>query len=226
MSISRRAGRARLLATALGVSVAAFALPARAQVEGYAADYCEPPAGTKLLYTNRAYEIEPKSVDEPPLYYTYKILTPSGRSQHVDRLSQFMFDDGTDQWDVETQADQILGFWPLWPGKQLTIQRVDRQTGVTAEVTFTVLGLDPIRAGSRLHNSWKIRRIDNMSNGTHFYQFLWYAPGLCTLSAFTDSQHRLVRLLQVLEPGDRDYDRALKVKDHHLYFADNDEMVK
>jgi hypothetical protein len=55
---------------------------------------------------------------------------------------------------------------------------------------------------------------------------LWYAPQLCTLSAFTDSQHRTVRLLRVLKPGDPDYDREVVRKNRRLYFVDTGEMVK
>jgi hypothetical protein len=76
------------------------------------------------------------------------------------------------------------------------------------------------------YKSWKIRRLDAIEGGKSFVQFLWYAPQLCTLSAFTDSQHRNVRLLRILKPDDRDYARELTVKNHHLYFADKDEMVK
>jgi hypothetical protein len=216
-----------LLAAALGALAGAFAPQARAQNENpYAATYCEPEAGTKLLYTNRAYEIESKPVGAPPLYYSYKILAPGEGAQHVQRKSQLLFDDGADPWNVETGSDDVRDFWPLQPSKELTLERVDQKTGVHSEVSFLVLGLEEIEAGTRVHRSWKIRRLDRNSDGSHFFQFLWYAPELCTLSAFTDSQHRMVRLLRILKPGDPDYNRPLTVEKHRLYFADKNELVK
>lgn len=184
------------------------------------------PAGTKILYSNRAYLIEPKPADAPPLYFTYRILAPTGRSQHVDRQSQFLFDDGTDHWDVKVGLNDLQNFWPLQPRKGLSLERVNRRTHETDDVSFLVLGLEPIGEGQHKYLSWEIRRIDHYSDGTLFYQFLWYAPEICVLSAFTDSQHRVVELLRVLRPGDRDYNRPLKVKRHRLYFADNNSPVK
>jgi hypothetical protein len=226
MSNGGRAAWVWLPAMAFGACIVGFAPMAQAQVDAQEVAYCEPPAGTRLLYSNRAYEIEPKAPDAPPLYYTYKILVPPGRSQHVERLTQFLFDDGTDRWDVQKHADEILIFWPLRPGKQLALQRVDRKTGVAATVRFTVLGFDPMHMGSHVSHAWKIRRVDHFSDGSHFFQFLWYAPEFCTLSAFTDSQHRKIRLLRILKPGDRDYNRPLMAKNHQLHFADTGELVK
>lgn len=214
------------LAAALGLWISVLAPLAWAQDDPYAAGYCEPRAKTRLLYSNRAYEIEPKPANAPPLYYSYKILAPGTDRALVQRRSQLLFDDGTDKWEVETGSDEVRGFWPLQPSKELVIERKDRETGVHAEVSFLVLGLDPIESGSHVYRSWKIRRLDKSSDGSRYFQFLWYAPEICTLSAFTDSQHRLIRLLRALKPGDPDYDRPLEVKKHHLYFADNHELVK
>jgi len=213
-------------AAALGAGIGVLAPTARAQDDLYAAGYCEPPAGTKLLYSNRAYEIEKKPVDAPPLYYSYTILAPGNGKEHVERRSQLLFDDGSDKWEVQTGSDEVRGFWPLQPSKELILRRYDQQTGAHAEVSFLVLGLEPIDSGLHIYRSWKIRRLDRNSDGTHYFQFLWYAPEICTLSAFTDSQHRMIRLLRVLKPGDPDYNRPLEVKKHHLYFADKNELVK
>ena len=202
---------------------------ARAQSNGlYAAPYCEPMAGTRLLYTNRAYEVEPKALDAPPLYYTYRIVAGVGASERVERRSQLLFDNGVDadHWDAQTGADEFRTFWPLQPNNQLELDRVDRKTGVRGKVSFMVLGLDPIETDRRIISSWKIRRFDRYSDGATFIQFLWYAPELCTLAAFTDSQHRMVRLLRVLRPGDPDYDRPLDIRKHHLYFSDTGELVR
>jgi hypothetical protein len=214
------------LAATLGTWFVIFGTSAEAQIDAYTASYCEPTAETRLLYTNRAYEIERKPADAPPLYYTYKILAPSGRSQHVERAGQFLFDDSSDHWDLQTSSNEIEDFWPLQPGKELDLHRINRRTNVTDNVSFLVLGLEPIGRGLNMHLSWKIRRLDGYNDGTQSFQYLWYAPDICTLSAFTDSQHRLVRLLRVLRPGDRDYDRPLKVEQHYLYFADTNERVK
>jgi len=216
-----------LLAAALGTLIGASAPMAQAQGENpYSAGYCEPEAGIKLLYTNRAYKIEPKPMDAPPLFYTYTILAPGGGEQHVERRSQLLFDDGSDPWRVQTGADEVRSFWPLQPSKALTLDRSDPNTGMHSEVSFFVLGLEPIETTTHIYRSWKIRRFDHNSDGTHYFQFLWYSPELCTLSAFTDSQQRMVRLLRVLKPGDHDYDRPLAVKNHHLFFADSNEQVK
>jgi hypothetical protein len=211
---------------ALALWTGTFAVTARAQNDATAADYCEPAAGTKLLYTNRAYEIEKTPIDAPALYYTYKILAPALHSQYVERRSQFMFDDGEDRWDVLNAEQEVRGFWPLHSGKELVLHRVDRVTRVQSEVTFQVLGLESIDGGTQAYQSWKISRNDRNSDGSRFSQFLWYAPNICTLSAFTDSQHRAIHLVRVLKPGDRDYDRPLTVKKHQLYFADTNEPVK
>ena len=215
-----------LLAASLGLWIGVAASGARAQDDPYTAGYCEPPAGTKLLYSNRAYQIERKPIDAPPLYYSYTILAPGGGKQHVERRSQLLFDDGTDKWEVQTGSDQVRGFWPLQPSKELVLQRYDRDNGIQAQVSFMVLGLEPIDSGGRVYRSWKIRRLDRYSDGSHYFQFLWYAPEICTLSAFTDSQHRMIRLLRILKPGDPDYARPLEVKRHRLYFADKEELVK
>jgi hypothetical protein len=215
-----------LLAITLGAWLVAQAPSADAQPDPYAAYYCDPSPGTKLLYSNRAYEIEPKPAGAPPLYYTYKILAPANQSQNVERESQFLFDDGSDPWEMKTSAEEIQGLWPLRPDKQVFLYRVNPRTKVADSVSLRVLGITQVGRGKEAFDSWELRRIDHYSDGTQFFQFLWYAPGICTLSAFTDSQHRFVRLLRVLNPGDSDYNRPLRVKHHHLYFADTNERVR
>jgi len=216
----------RAVGIALVMALAALGAAHGAQAQKtdpYTAEYCEPDPQTKLLYTNRAYLVLPKAPDTPPLYFSYKIL---GTGTFVQRRGQFLFDDGADRWKLESNPDALGLFWPLRPEKKLEIERVDRTTGAHAQVSFVVLGLEPITVNGVPYKSWKIRRVDALEGGKSFVQFLWYAPQLCTLSAFTDSQHRTVRLLRVLKPGDPDYGRELSVKKHHLYFADTGEMVK
>jgi len=214
----------RILFWAMAGLLALAALPARAaDTNPYAASYCEPPPETKLLYNSRAYLILPKSPDAPPLYFSYRIL---GSDQFVQRHGQLLFDDGSDHWELESDADGLKLLWPLRPQNHFELQRVDRTTGHHAQVTFTVLGLEPIEVEKQIYRSWKIRRLDRFDDGTTFLQFLWYSPALCTLSAFTDSQHRVVRLLRELHPGDTDYDRPVVRRRHHLYFADTNELVK
>ena len=198
---------------------------AQAQEDPYSAPYCQPQAGTKLLYSNRAYLIEPNPPDAPPLYYRYRILAPGSGQRHAERQGQLLFDEGPGEWKIESGVDELLGFWPLYPDKELALERVDRETGVRSDARFLVLGLEPIVTGIGVYRSWKIRRVDRNSDGTGFFQLLWYAPDICTLSAFTDSQHRMIRLLRILQPGERDYDRPLMVRRHHLYFADHRERV-
>jgi len=189
----------------------------------YTAGYCDPLAETKLLYSNRAYLILPKPADAPSFYYSYVIL---GTGKKVERRGQFMFDDGDDRWDFDAHLSTLEQLWPLRPDKQFELDRTERNTGMKARVTFTVLGLEPIRVNHREYRSWKIRRLDRYEDGRSFVQFLWYSPELCTLSAFTDSKNRNVRLLRILNPGDKDYDRPLAVRKRELYFADTNEPVK
>ena len=213
-------GRAWLVALVMLGTVSA----ARAQsADAYAATYCEPDPQTKLLYTNRAYLILPKAPDTPTFYFSYKILETG---KFVQRRGQFLFDDGDDRWKLESNPDALRLFWPLRPEKKLAIERVDRTTGAQARDTFVVLGLEPIEVDHLPYKSWKIRRLDTIDGGKSSVQFLWYAPELCTLTAFTDSQQRTVRLLRVLKPGDPDYDREVVRKKRHLYFADTGEIVK
>ena len=202
----------------------AIADAARAQsTDPYTAEYCEPDPQTKLIYTDRAYLILPKATDTPPLYFSYQIL---GTRQLVRRNGQFLFDAGDDQWQLQSDPDAIRRFWPLKPEKMLELERVNRSTGAHAHVSLVVLGLEPIQVNHVSYQSWEIRRLDTVTDGESSMQFLWYAPELCALSAFTDSQHRFVRLLRILKPGDPDYDRSLVRRNHHLYFADTGEMVK
>jgi hypothetical protein len=197
---------------------------ARAQsTDAYVATYCEPEPQTKLLYTNRAYLVLPKDPDAPPFYFSYKILETG---KFVQRRGQFLFDDGDDRWELESNPEALRLFWPLRPEKTLEIERVDRTNGARAQVSFVVLGLEPVMVNGIPYRSWKIRRLDTIEGGKSYVQFLWYAPQLCTLSAFTDSQHRFVRLLRTLKPGDPDYDREVVRKKHNLYFADTGEIVK
>jgi len=211
------------LVMALAALGAAQGVRAQGSTNPYTAEYCEPDADAKLLYTNRAYLVLPKAPDTPALYFTYKIL---GTEKFVQRHGQLLFDDGADRWQLESNPDALRLFWPLRPEKKLELDRVDRTNGEHSHVTFVVLGLEPITVNGIPYKSWKIRRLDAMEGGKSFVQFLWYAPELCTLSAFTDSQHRTVRLLRILKPGDQDYGRELVAKKHHLYFADKDELVK
>jgi hypothetical protein len=215
----------RMWGAVLGALVAlAGVTPAGAQSsDPYAAGYCEPAADTKLLYTNRAYLILPKPADAPSFYYSYVIL---GTGARVERRGQLMFDDGEDHWDFDSRLSSLEQLWPLRPDKRFELDRTDRKTGQKARVTFTVLGLEPIDVGRRPYRSWKIRRLDRFEGGATFVQFLWYSPELCTLSAFTDSQHRNVRLLRVLNPGDKDYDRPVARRKGKLYFTDTNEQVK
>jgi hypothetical protein len=212
------------IAVVASLAMLGAAHSARAQSnDPYTAEYCEPEAQTKLLYTNRAYLILPKAPDTPALYFTYQILETG---KFVQRRGQFLFDDGDDHWELESNPDALRLFWPLRPGKKLELNRVDRTNGEHSHVTFVVLGLEPTTVNGVPYKSWKIRRLDTMEGGKSYVQFLWYAPQLCTLSAFTDSQHRTVHLLRALKPGDGDYDRQLVRKKGRLYFADKDEPVK
>jgi hypothetical protein len=216
----------RALGIAVVMALAALGTPhgARAQnTDPYTADYCEPDPQTKLLYTNRAYLILPKPANSPALYFSYKILETG---KLVERRGQFLFDDGDDRWKLESNPDALRLFWPLRPEKKLELDRVDRTSGAHGHVTFVVLGLEPLTVNGVPYKSWKIRRIDAVEGAKSTVQFLWYAPALCTLSAFTDSQSRTVRLLRVLKPGDPDYDREVVRKNRRLYFADTGEMVK
>lgn len=214
----------------IGVVAAGFAgvllavgFAGAAEVDPYTAPYCDPAPNTKLLYSSRAYLILPKAPDSPAFFFSYAIL---GTSKRVERFGQFLFDDGADEWDTKSSPEGLQLLWPLQPKKHLAIERKDRATGVHANVTFEVLGLEPIKYEDRLVRSWKIRRFDQMDNGTTALQFLWYAPELCTLTAFTDSQHRQVRLLHALKPGDANYDRPLERKKGRLYYTDSDEPVE
>jgi len=220
-------GRAasRWLPAAVLAALCALAAPAQAQVAPTGA-YCEPAPGTRLLYSNRAYEIEQKLPDAPRLYYTYRILAPALHSQFVERRSQLLFDDGEDRWFVLNAEQEMQDFWPLQAGKQLTLHRENRANRTQSDVSFQVIGPEAIDGNGRTLMSWKIERHDRNSDGSVAEQVLWYAPELCTLAAFTDSQKRTIRLLRVLKPGDKDYDRPLEVREHRLYFADKNELVK
>ena len=216
----RTLGRALLVALA----VLGMGQGVRAQsTDPYTATYCDPDPQTKLLYTNRAYLILPKAPDSPAFYFSYQILETG---KFVQRRGQFLFDDGDDRWKLESNPEALRLFWPLRPAKKVELERVDRTTGAQARVTFVVLGLEPLEVNHVPYKSWKIRRLDTVEGGKSSIQFLWYAPQLCTLSAFTDSQQRTVRLLRVLKPGDPDYDREVVRKKGRLYFVDKDEMVK
>jgi len=198
--------------------------PAGAQSsDPYTAEYCEPAAQTKLLYSNRAYLILPKPTDAPLFYYSYVIL---GTGTRVQRRGQLIFDDGEDHWDFDAHLSSLEELWPLRPDEHFKLDRTERKTGMKAQANLTVLGLEPIRVDRREYMSWKIRRLDRYENGHTFVQLLWYAPELCTLSAFTDSQQRLVRLLRVLTPGDKDYNRPVARRNHRLYFSDTNELVR
>ena len=218
--------RIHRLLGALLAAVAALAIPALSRAQSsdpYAAAYCEPLPHTKLLYTNRGYLILPKPQDAPVFYYTYSIL---GTGTKVERRGQLLFDDGEDRWDFDSHLSSLDQLWPLRPDKRLEIDRTERKTGQKARVTFTVLGLEPIEVNHREYKSWKIRRLDRYDDGRTFVQFLWYSPELCTLSAFTDSKNRNIKLIRVLLPGEKDYDRPVVTKNRKLYFSDTNELVK
>ena len=118
----------RAIWTAVLAVIAAVAShgAAWAQTDPYAADYCEPEAHTKLLYSNRGYLILPKAPDAPALYFSYQIL---GTQTFVQRRGQFLFDDGDDRWKLESNPGALKLFWPLRPEKKLEIERVDRTNG-------------------------------------------------------------------------------------------------
>ena len=218
--------RATLILSALVAVLAVLASPLAVRAQSsdpYAAGYCEPLADTKLLYANRGYLILPKPKDAPPFYYSYLIL---GTGTKVERRGQLMFDDGNDHWDFDSHLSTLEQLWPLRPDKRFELDRTERKTGMKARVTFTVLGLEPIKVEGTEYKSWKIRRLDRYEDGHTFVQFLWYSPELCTLAAFTDWKNRNIKLLRVLKPGDKDYDRPIVVKSRRLYFADTNELVK
>lgn len=218
------AGRVLWGGMLLALVACAVANDVRAQgSDPSAAAYCEPPAQTKLLYTNRGYLILPKPADAPPFVYSYVILETQ---RHVERHGQLLFDDGEDRWAFESNPEGLAQFWPLKPRKRFEMERVNRYTRAHALVSFEVIGLETIEAAHRSYKSWKIRRLDHLEQNETFTQYLWYSPELCTLAAFTDSQNRTVTLLRVLKPGDRDYDRGVVRRNGKLYFTDNGELVK
>ena len=189
------------------------------------AAYCEPQAGLRLLYTDRAYLIVPKSASLGPMVYSYT-LQGMQFDRHVDRYGQFLFDDGGDRWAFESNPDGLQKFWPLKRGNKLGIEKIDRNTRNHALVTLTVVGTEPVQVGNRSYVAWKVRRYDNLEEKATFEQFLWYAPELCTLAAFTDSQQRRIDLLRILKPSDRDYKRPVVRKQGQLFFADTNKPVQ
>jgi len=213
--------RAALL---LALAVAAFAPGARAQGNASSsAAYCEPAPGTKFLYSDRGYLIQQKPAGAVAMQYSYQIL---GTQRHVERYGQFLFDDGSDRWAFESNPEALSRLWPLTMRKRIELERYDRFTRVHAFVSFMVAGVEPIQVGGRAYPSWKVQREDRLETGTRTSQTLWYSPQLCTLTAFTDSQERLVNLLRILNPGDHDYNRPVVRKLHRLYFSDTGELVK
>ena len=72
-------------------------LAAAGAAQAQSAAYCEPKPGLRLLYTDRAYLIEPKAASAPALVYSYT-LQGMQFERHVDRYGQFLFDDGGDRW--------------------------------------------------------------------------------------------------------------------------------
>jgi hypothetical protein len=212
----------RRTAAALAVAVCVFTGGARAQGDVNGA-YCEPQPGTKLLYSDRAYLILPKPKGAMAIEYSYQILH-NGR--HVERYGQFLFDDGNDRWAFESNPQGLDRFWPLSVRKRVELERYDRYTRAHAFVSFVVQGMEPTTVGPRSYVSWKVHREDRLEDGSTTEQTLWYSSQLCTLTAFTDSQDRMVELLRILNPGDRDYNRPLARRLHKLYFSDTNELVK
>ncbi|HTS92260.1 MAG TPA: hypothetical protein VMG55_09690 [Stellaceae bacterium] len=196
-----------------------------AGAEAQSADYCDPAPGLRLMYTDRAYLIEPRPANLGPMVYAYT-LQGMQFDRHVDRYGQFLFDDGSDRWAFESNPDGLQKFWPLRRGNKLGIEKIDRNTRNHALVTLTVVGTEPVQVGARSYASWKVRRFDNLEQKGTFEQFLWYAPELCTLSAFTDSQQRTITLIRILKPSDKDYKRPVVRKQGKLYFSDTNKPVQ
>ena len=212
----------RILHAAMMVLVC---LTAAGAAQAQSAAYCEPKAGLRLLYTDRAYLIEPKAASAPALVYSYT-LQGMQFERHVDRYGQFLFDDGGDRWAFESNPGGLSQFWPLRQGGKLGLEKIDRNTRNHALVSLTVIGTEPVQVGNRSYVTWKVRRFDRLEEKGTFEQFLWYAPDLCTLAAFTDSQQRRIDLLRILKPGDRDYKRPVVRKQGQLYFSDTNTPVK
>jgi len=185
--------------------------------------YCEPAVGTKFLYTDRGYLIEPKPAGASSIEYRYLIL---GTQRHVERYGQFLFDDGGDRWAFESNPQGLGEFWPLTMRKHLDIERYDRYTRAHAFVSLRVEGTEPVEVGDRGYSSWRVERQDRLEDKSTTSQTLWYSPELCTLTQFTDSQERTVTLLRILHPGDRDYNRPVVRRLHRLYWGDTNQPVK
>jgi len=214
---------ARLLrCVALALAVSGFAVSALAQGEAGGA-YCEPAVGTKYLYTDRGYLIEPKPAGASSLEYRYQIL---GTQRHVERYGQFLFDDGGDRWAFESNPQGLSKLWPLTLRKRLEVERYDRYTRNHAFVSFMVEGVEPIQVEGLSYSSWKVERQDRLEDKSTTSQTLWYSPQLCTLTQFTDSLQRTITLLRILHPGDRDYNRPVVRRHAKLYFSDTGELVK
>jgi len=214
---------ARLLrCAALVLTLFGFAASAAAQAQAGGA-YCEPAVGTKFLYSDRGYLIEPKPAGASAIEYRYQIL---GTTRHVERYGQFLFDDGTDRWAFESNPQGLSGLWPLSLRKRMEVERYDRYTRNHAFVSFIVDGVEPIQVQGHSYSSWRVKRQDRLEDKSTTSQTLWYSPELCTLTQFTDSQERTVTLLRVLHPGDRDYNRAVVRRLHRLYWADTNQLVK
>lgn len=215
-----RLGRCAVLTFAiLGLAAASTQIHAQ---EGNG--YCEPAVGTKFLYTDRGYLIEPKlAAGVTSIEYRYQIL---GTQRHVERYGQFLFDDGGDRWAFESNPQGLSEFWPLSMRKHLEIERHDRYTRAHAFVSLVVKGTEPVPVGDRSYPSWKVERQDRLEDKSTTSQTLWYSQELCTLTQFTDSQERTVTLLRILHPGDRDYNRPVVRRQHQLYWADTNRPVK
>jgi hypothetical protein len=212
-------------AVLLALAVLSFAAPsAQAQfADPYIAPYCEPATGTELIYTDRAYLILPKSELPRALHYSYEILNSQ---QRAERFGQLLFNDAIEPWSFITNADGLSDLWPLRPEKSYTFDRLEQTTHEQVNVSLVVLGLEPVAVGDRFYRSWKVRRVDTFRTGRKFLQFLWYSPELCSLTAFTDSIHRLVRLERILHPGDFDYKRPVTRDQGHLLFEDRGRSVQ
>ncbi|MGE5202335.1 MAG: hypothetical protein ACM3O6_09750, partial [Acidobacteriota bacterium] len=129
--------------------------------QAQSAAYCEPKPGLRLLYTDRAYLIEPKAASAPALVYSYT-LQGMQFERHVDRYGQFLFDDGGDRWAFESNPGGLEQFWPLRQGGKLGLEKIDRNTRNHALVSLNVIGTEPVQVGNRSYVAWKVRRIDRL----------------------------------------------------------------
>jgi hypothetical protein len=182
-----------------------------------AAQYCNPPIGTRLVYDDRVYTVA--AVDG----FT-QTMHAELRHRDSEIIGMVLYRNVSEPWRfTRSGPDGFRSFWPAKRGNTLDYS-IKNHSSQDIDGSVTIAGNENIELPFGTYKTWKITNAQAVDNGGRSIDTNWYSPELCA-SAQIAITGGVSKLLKILKPSDPDYARPIIYKNRHTYWGDTDQPV-